>query len=85
MITNTQRNTVSEIREKYPDNWFRYGVKQDDSIYAVYIVDTHDELLSVSDEKMKKDGFWDWGDVCPKRLEPQYPIEIGGVEIEWVD
>ena len=81
-LENQQKTTVSEIRERYPDNWFKYGLKEDSSVYALYIADTQDELLTVSEDELIADGYINWGNISPKRFDPQYPIEIGGIEIE---
>ena len=83
-ITNVQRSTVNEIREEYPDSWFRYGRKKDNSIHLVYIADTLDELLTVPEKEMKSDGFVDWGEVYPKRLM-RNNLEIGGITSVWSD
>jgi hypothetical protein len=72
---------VNDIREANPDNWFRYGVTTDNTIHLAYLADTQDELLTVSAEDMKNEGFIRWGDVNPKKLDSRIPAEMGGLDV----
>jgi len=85
-LENQPIQTVMEIRERFPDNWFRYGINNNGDIKVLYIADTLDELLSVSKEELLDAGFTFFSDVHPVRLGPKEPLEIGGVDIiAWED
>jgi len=75
-LDDPEKTTVGDIHEKYPDNWFRYGVMENGDVYAVYIADSQEELLTVTETQMEADGFFDWGDIYPRGLNTARQVEI---------
>ena len=82
-VNGEKYQTVQEICDKYSDYWVRWGDREeDDFVYVIAIADTLDELLTISDEEMKKEDFTWWSDAYPARLSPQEPQEFGGLQLE---
>ena len=82
-INTHEYMTVQEMQLKYPDHWFRYGVEKNNKIRTLYIADTRDELLALSDHEMIQEGVFEWGNSFGENLIPDTPIEMGGMEIAW--
>ena len=85
-LENQPKSTVMAIREAFPENWFRYAIDKNGAVRVIYIADTQDELLTLSEQEMLESGYINWGDVYPEKQGPTEPLEIGGVDfVVWQD